>query len=570
MPNSQNYWKDIDGKYLINYRVAGLVTPVAIMTPVLQEMHRYPGTPVLSWTVASSMGWATVAAIYALADVTVFRDRENKKYDLWVALLFGAVLGLAKGGITAASAIFMGIAEHDQVAYAYFRTLNATLIGLVGVPISAFTLKSINEYSKERSRLINDYLYLEERVQNDDSILDEMESNLSEKVDQNLSKVLVDAQQKIERGGSLEVQWEKIANTLREAAQETIRPLSHEIWKTRRREMQLSPAEFFSFAFANIKFRPALVIPLYTLTTIANLVHETHLWHPTYTMVLKDLLIWVLMEIGQIFLDLFPNQRKRALLIVLTAIGLIHFPVTELIYEATNYDRNLFNALDTFWFLTLIVLVGIADSALRTQIHQISTLKGLINEKRLELIAKGRDVDRMSREMAKYLHGTIQSKLMAAAMAVELAGRKNDYGKLDLEIERALQTLRMPSKDYLLKSGIYNLESLEEIAEKWNGILDIKISGLETAKVSEIEFRHLIDLVNEGILNAYRHGGATEIEIVVGRSKAKLIQLQIIDNGNGINTLKPGLGSELFTSITKSWELSNRQGAKGAIFTIEF
>ena len=38
----------------------------------------------------------------------------------------------------------------------------------------------------------------------------------------------------------------------------------------------------------------------------------------------------------------------------------------------------------------------------------------------------------MGREMARYLHGTIQSKLMAAAMAVEMAGRKSD--KFQLEI----------------------------------------------------------------------------------------------------------------------------------------
>ncbi|MGI9226248.1 MAG: hypothetical protein ACR2H8_01575, partial [Candidatus Nanopelagicaceae bacterium] len=220
--------------------------------------------------------------------------------------------------------------------------------------------------------------------------------------------------------------------------------------------------------------------------------------------------------------------------------------------------------------IALILITGIVDSALRTQIYQIKTLRGLVDEKRLELIAKGRDVDRLSRDMAKYLHGTIQSKLMAAAMAVELAGRKNDKRQLDIEIDRALQSLKMPSKDYLANSAINSLSDVNEIANKWDGIVQVSLIGIEALDASEVEMRQIADVLNEALLNAYRHGGASKAIVKANRMPNRKIELLIEDNGEGIKTLKPGLGSSLYSSISGNWLISNLEGGKGAVLKIEF
>lgn len=571
MPSSQNYWQEIDGKYLINYRVAALATPLAIISPALQE-HRTSTSAMtfFDWIVASSTGWAIAAAIYALADITIFRKKDGKQYPLWVFIAFGATLGFIKGFFTSFTAFFMQGFSGVRLVDLYFRTFNGLLVGMTTLPITAFLLKAIYEYTTERNRLISDYIFLEEKVSNDDSVYEEMQSSLSEKVDKNLTKILIEAQSKIQEGSSVEVQWQKIATTLRDTAQNAIRPLSHEIWKARRKELKLSSYEFLRFAFQNMKFRPALVLPLYFITTFAALRHENHIWHPTFTLILKGMLVWVLLEIAQIFLDLLRGRMKYSFEFILVGIAMIHYPVVELIYKSTDYNDSPLDLIDTFWLIALILITGIVDSALRTQIYQIKTLRGLVDEKRLELIAKGRDVDRLSRDMAKYLHGTIQSKLMAAAMAVELAGRKNDKRQLDIEIDRALQSLKMPSKDYLANSAINSLSDVNEIANKWDGIVQVSLIGIEALDASEVEMRQIADVLNEALLNAYRHGGASKAIVKANRMPNRKIELLIEDNGEGIKTLKPGLGSSLYSSISSNWLISNLEGGKGAVLKIEF
>ena len=172
--------------------------------------------------------------------------------------------------------------------------------------------------------------------------------------------------------------------------------------------------------------------------------------------------------------------------------------------------------------------------------------------------------------MARYLHGTIQSKLMAAAMSVEIAGRKQDKKQLDIEIEKALQTLEMPTQAYF-DARITDLsDGLQELANKWDGIIKIEFKYSEIEVFSQSETITILDIANEAILNSYRHGAASKVKFKIKRLKNNMINLEISDNGKGIQAIKPGLGSQYFNSLTSNWNLSNKESGKGAVLTIEF
>jgi signal transduction histidine kinase len=540
MPNNQVYWREIEGKHLINYRITAVVTPLVVLTVPLQEMKSETNGTFLDWTIASTVAWGVIAFLYFLADITIFRNRNNRKYPVSVAICFGAVLGFAKGFVTAFTAINMSLVTRDETKLLYFRSVTGLFIGAMTVPLFAFLLAAISDYASERKKLIEDYLLLEEQIRGESETLDELKSKLSTKVDENLTKSLLKAQMKIKTGKEAVGQWQEIADTLRSAAEETIRPLSHAMWNVRRKEMQLTTFEFLKFAIQNIKFRPVVVLPLYIVTTL---------------MALQELI---------------KQKFKHVLTLVLIAVGGIYFVLTELIYEATSYQTTFWDLGESVWLIILVLVTGIADSALRTQIFQITTLKGLIAKKRIELIANGRELDRMGREMARYLHGTIQSKLMAAAMAVEIAGRKNDKKQLDIEIDKALQTLQMPTQEYL-DARISDLnDGLDELAQKWDGIIKIDFNKIVTEVFSLSETITILDIANEGILNAYRHGAATSAQLHLKRLKNNMIKLEISDNGIGVQAIKPGLGSQYFNSLTSNWSLENKKTSKGAVLTIEF
>ena len=570
MPNNQVYWRQVDGKYIINYRITSLAIPLIVFSAPLQEMNHHAKGSFFDWTIASTIACTVVAFFYFFADITIFRERHQKMYPIIVCIAFGAFLGFTKGFLTGFTASKMSLVEGIPIQEIYTRSIAGLFIGAMLVPISAFLLAAVNDYSVERKKLIDDFLILEEQIRGDSEALDELKSKLSTNVDENLTKSLLNAQNKIKTDQELGGQWQEIANTLREAAEETIRPLSHAMWNVRQKEMQLTTLEFLKFAFKNIQIRPVVILPVFIATTIMSVQVYGDIWKSTYIMILKSFMVWVLLEIGQTFLELLKDRFKNLLFFILLTIGIFHFLLTELIYRTADFQESYLDLSESIWLILLILITGISDSALRTQIFQIKTLKGLIANKRIELISNERELDRVGREMARYLHGTIQSKLMAAAMAVELAGKKKDEKQLNIEIEKALKTLQMPTQEYLDTRVTQLRDGLDDLANKWDGIVNLKYKTNDQDIFSQSETLTLIDLVNEAILNAYRHGNASNVSIQIERVPKNLIQLKVFDDGNGVNSIKPGLGSQYFNSITRNWSLDNQKTKKGAVLTIEF
>ena len=84
---------------------------------------------------------------------------------------------------------------------------------------------------------------------------------------------------------------------------------------------------------------------------------------------------------------------KNLLFFILLTIGIFHFLLTELIYRTADFQESYLDLSESIWLILLILITGISDSALRTQIFQIKTLKGLIANKRIELISNEEDED---------------------------------------------------------------------------------------------------------------------------------------------------------------------------------
>jgi anti-sigma regulatory factor (Ser/Thr protein kinase) len=79
----------------------------------------------------------------------------------------------------------------------------------------------------------------------------------------------------------------------------------------------------------------------------------------------------------------------------------------------------------------------------------------------------------------------------------------------------------------------------------------------------------LSQLITEGVVNSIRHGGASEISISATFSEKEL-QVMIMDNGHlESGTSSRGLGSILFNTFTKSWNLSRKDNQTVLLFVID-
>jgi signal transduction histidine kinase len=79
--------------------------------------------------------------------------------------------------------------------------------------------------------------------------------------------------------------------------------------------------------------------------------------------------------------------------------------------------------------------------------------------------------------------------------------------------------------------------------------------------------RRLIErIVEEAIANAYRHGGAFQVDVAV-RVEGDEIAIRVTDNGSGLSSARePGLGCRLFeTAAPGRWSLLHAPSGGGAL-----
>jgi len=110
---------------------------------------------------------------------------------------------------------------------------------------------------------------------------------------------------------------------------------------------------------------------------------------------------------------------------------------------------------------------------------------------------------------------------------------------------------------------------IRELSASWAGIAKISYelpNELEDIKGYSQIFSQLI---TEGVVNSIRHGGANEISIYATFSEKEL-RVKILDNGHlESDTNSRGLGSILFNTFTKSWNLSRKDNQTVLLFVID-
>jgi len=208
-----------------------------------------------------------------------------------------------------------------------------------------------------------------------------------------------------------------------------------------------------------------------------------------------------------------------------------------------------------------------------TFIRRQKILDGLqprIDKCGVRTISENNETIRLSNDMAKYLHGNLQSRLMASAFAIEAAGNARDSKTLSAEIEKARQSIATPFDQFTSQDlGKVSIE-LSRLLAMWEGVLVTKIEFVGSAvNVSIIDTRNIVHVVEEAFSNALRHGLATEAMIVLNSTPSE-ISLAVIDNGIGPRAGDPGLGSSLFNSIAGSnWSLSRGPEGIGAKLNLQ-
>lgn len=151
--------------------------------------------------------------------------------------------------------------------------------------------------------------------------------------------------------------------------------------------------------------------------------------------------------------------------------------------------------------------------------------------------------------VARELHDTVKQKLFALGLQLATAKTKSPVmeaaGEQILEAEaitRETQHDLMEIITQLRPTGTSDTllrERVGLIVEDFRRRFDvtIDISRFDSVRFNPQAEQHAVRIVQESLINAVRHGGATKVEIVCKVHKA-LVELKILDNGCGFDTRK--------------------------------
>ena len=561
----------IGGKWAISWKIAAYVLPFLLVIIPIAEGAVFTWWAFWRWTLVSFISLIPVVIIFFFADITIFKDREKNPVPDHYVFILGFVLGFTRGGTAGTVAYYFNALQMDNFnapATILLRAINAGFIGMIAIPLMSLIASSIEIYQSDRNALIAERLLAESQKSESAAVIKSLRSSMTRRVDQNLLEVVKNSQEYLDdKGRSLEANWELMAVRLRKAALDTIRPFSHSMHRRgEERTYRVRPLELLKYMSSTVRIEIPWVLMFYVISTFQFLFSNSP-WHLATANLLSRL---ALITLGLGLIRKLKYQGKlRGLGSYFFALGIfaaIFIQATHLLDDLfkLKHDSNYVHYVDTGWLIVITILVGFVSSFLYGQSAESEFLEKQISKEKLEMLILKREEERLSRELAKYLHGTIQSRLMASAMALERAGRKGDKKALERELEEAYKSLRVPSAEYFSAPEATLKEEINKVVAKWNELMTVKVKiGANIPNIPPHKSQEIGNVINEGLSNSFRHGSASKVEVTVA-SKSDRIFVTVKDDGTGIDGGKPGLGTEWFKAIAgNAWSLNTNEKGPG-------
>jgi signal transduction histidine kinase len=355
-----------------------------------------------------------------------------------------------------------------------------------------------------------------------------------------------------------------VVSSLRDAADEVVRPLSKEVAEG---EDDLN----FGSEPAAVRAKTALpkrvilgefLLPFWAaIMTIGLLVSSTVLLEqPAMALIVLVLIFALIYGFASIVASLtskleIPTLAAWVLVPVTYALPLSAFFALKPILNMQSTNSQIWTMMFFEWNLGLLLFFA-----------QLVQLQRKETTQRLEEVNRQLEVisSRLSQElwlnrkrMAALLHGPVQASLYAAAMGMaQTTNPSADYiSKAQKEIEAALDQLSNPDR---LESETL-MSVMNQVKDLWSDSVEIQISitkDLEAAISQEpLTLDATIEIARELVTNSVKHGRASKIEVLFSYLKDGNFSVEVLDNGTAFSeSSNPGYGTKVLTELSLKWE----------------
>ena len=346
--------------------------------------------------------------------------------------------------------------------------------------------------------------------------------------------------------------------------------MSHSIWVQENKKF----SSFSSAATARraiVEFTSARIWIAFTyfITSVPTVARFTALDHAFFRCLVAGIVIYLIMQIsGNYKAKKYPLAICWFLVITLLST-IAGFYSGEIVFGFLDGFRALESVLATWlWVIQISFMCSFLIDVRKGRKNlesEFSTSYGLAA---IDKAAKFAQARIQSRDLANFLHGHVQNKLLGIALSLE----KNE--PTAEELERALQAVDEVLKSIehefeILHSGNIS-EGLKNQVRQWQGF--VKIQSVINTNVEGLNIRDrifLLQVIDEAVANAVRHGLSKSISIQANVVNGRTV-IEVADDGIGPRDGKPGLGSSFFESVSAgNWSLE-QQPSGGSKLTVNF
>lgn len=546
--------------------------PLIILIQPLNRQNKFDFKGFSLLTSFSILSFLMLLIMIETLQLILIKREEFSSFPIWLIFVIGGVVGAIKN-----STLSWMVGKVSTINGSPLDPMKELGVSIVawGLFVPLFAIIS-NQISMIRSQrlIIMDNLLLEESLKvSNEAALTQIKKSVRSAIESDVSSLMSTVRTQINRSkeSSLEERYQEISKILLDSAENFVRPLSHDLMKGSRKKFP-SPSlgHIFLLAFRSPIFPVLPILVLINISSVTVLIRLGFSFSEIFiTCVVQSGIISILISV----LGRFVPPRQRTILLTLVVLPLNVFAGNLF---AQIFNSNLLNLMTPtrfimsyIWEFSIFVIISFVYRVYKNESEVRSFVLQLIDFNRVDQALARDETLRVQYDIARYLHGNLQSRMMALGLTLKM-NQQQDESSMVAAMTIADSLMNSPFAEYLDVEARTLKEEVDFAAGKWEGLLVVRstIADLDS-QLSSLQKRAIGATLEEALANALRHGFAKKVEIIIYQSDTGIV-IDVLDDGVGPRLDKPGLGSRLYDSIAaKGWSLQYRLDNVGSILKLK-
>lgn len=553
----------IPNRFVIKPITFLILAPISIISVLFTQPVGPIQVDSLQLLTISTLSYGIFCLFLVIYKVTYLNPRIEAKSPVFGIAALAFCAGFAKGAFT--TLCLAQLSESDFAgSNGFARSTSAAMIAAIGVTSLAylnFEILRLRDIRKERIAALTES---ESRRMSSDAAMMTLISAPRKDIEEALRSNLTEVIDSLEDPSIAGPQLNQALSQLVDASSNQLKSLTNQLQQ--KLETEFPRLTWIGLFKTILTLRSFPVVPLALLSTLvtAGFVFQQNANdNPLLRIAIIAACSFLTFTLGNFWMARIEKFSITAWISTVLICAISPFAIGALFLgdSFTETANNLF-AYIVFLFAFSFIACLIAGFAFQRRRIEIDLLESL-DLSRVREHATSEINRRLLKEMIDFIHGRVQSRLMAAAMAISSAKNIDNQELLDAELQALRDLAQAPFERFETYRSLSFDEAMENLIRTWQGLLEISIEQESLEALNDLDAFKTSSVVEEALLNAFRHGHAMKIHISAERNGSQIL-LVIKDDGAGPMQGTSSLGSALFDSIATSWSLSSGPDGIGA------